>query len=94
MLNWIKCNIDGFAFGTPPINACGGILRNNESHCLVCFVHNLSEGSSLFVEQTGTMLSIEIARDKGWNNLWLEIDLTLVLLAFQFGSMVPWNIRN
>ena len=62
--------------------------------CLGCFAKNLCFGSSLFAESLRAMNAIEIAYNKGWTNLWLETDSTLVMLAFKSSSFVPWNIRN
>lgn len=40
------------------------------------------------------ILGIEHAHAHGWSNLWLELDLKLVILAFRKPSVVPWKIRN
>lgn len=93
--NWIKCNTDGAAAGTPAsLGACGGLFRNQEALCIGCFAQNLGPGSSLFAELSGAMQAIEIAHNKGWLHLWLETDSMLVLQAFKSVSIVPWRIRN
>jgi len=38
--------------------------------------------------------NLYIAVDKGWTNLWLEFDSSLVNLAFAKPEMAPWDIRN
>lgn len=40
------------------------------------------------------MFSVEIASKKGWNNLWLETDSQLVVLAFKDSLLVPWKLQN
>jgi len=40
------------------------------------------------------MRAIEIAYEINWRNLWIEIDSTLVVLAFNFFNLVPWTLRN
>ncbi|KAK2444758.1 hypothetical protein QL285_015762 [Trifolium repens] len=40
------------------------------------------------------MNAIEIAASKNWNNLWLETNSTLVVLAFKSYSLVPWVLSN
>jgi len=38
------------------------------------------------------IIAIEIAVDRGWTNLWLECDSSLVNLAFAKPEMAPWDI--
>jgi len=40
------------------------------------------------------MTAIEIAHLKGYQNVWLESDSQLVILAFKFLSVIPWSLRN
>jgi hypothetical protein len=41
------------------------------------------------------MRAIEIAFQNNWHNIWIEIDSTLVVSAFQSPNRaVPWVIRN
>jgi ribonuclease HI len=48
----------------------------------------------LLAELQGAMLTIEIASQKGWHNIWLETDSMLVTLAFKSSKIVPWSVRN
>jgi hypothetical protein len=59
--------------------SCGGIFRNS---------------SAFQAELCGVMTAIEIAASKDWNNLWLETDSSLVVLAFKNGNLVPWWLSN
>lgn len=40
------------------------------------------------------MTAIDIAVEKGWRNLWLEVDSKVVMLAFSSSFVVPWCISN
>jgi ribonuclease HI len=40
------------------------------------------------------MTAIEIAHLKGFQNVWLESDSQLVILAFKSISVIPWSLRN
>lgn len=40
------------------------------------------------------MRAIELAKQYGWNNLWLECDSSLVINAIKNNSLVPWRVRN
>ncbi|MCI10194.1 heat-shock protein, partial [Trifolium medium] len=42
----------------------------------------------------GAIHAIEIAQNKGWNNLWLETDSKLVQLAFKTPFLVPWMLNT
>lgn len=39
--NWIKCNIDGAALGSPGQSSCGGLFRDSSGDCIGCFAENL-----------------------------------------------------
>lgn len=94
IFNWIKCNIDGACKGHPGASSYGGIFRNSEANFLGAFACNLGISNSLTAELNGAMLAIEIASQKGWNQLWLETDSVLVTQAFKSHKIVPWPLRN
>ncbi|GAU32780.1 hypothetical protein TSUD_152280 [Trifolium subterraneum] len=89
---WVKCNSDGASTHTS--SSCGGIFRNHHADFLCCFAENTGVSSAYFAELCGAMKAIEIAHDHNWNNLWLESDSTLVVMAFKNASLVPWRLRN
>jgi len=37
--------------------------------------------------------AIEWVEKKGWKNLWLECDSTLVVQAFYQHGLVPWQLK-
>lgn len=39
-------------------------------------------------------MAVEIASEKGWHNLWLECDSSLVVSAFENHLLIPWWLRN
>jgi hypothetical protein len=55
---------------------------------------NLTTGFVFIIEVIAAMLAIKIVVSKDWNNLWLERNSQLALLAYKSHSMVPWNLRN
>jgi ribonuclease HI len=91
-LNWLKCNTDGASNNVS--SACGGVFRNHLAEFVVGFAENIGHHSSLIAELCGIMRAIEMAKHHNWNNLWLETDSSLAVLAFKNSSMVPWVIRN
>ncbi|KAK2417490.1 hypothetical protein QL285_039786 [Trifolium repens] len=95
LINWVKCNIDGASKGNPGLAGCGGVFRNHDADLLYCFAEPLGIASSFQAELCATMSAIEVAYKMNWNNIWIETDSTLVVLAFQnSNSMVPWYLRN
>jgi hypothetical protein len=94
IMHWLKCNIDGAYNGNPGLAACGGIFRDSDANFVEAFAFNLGVVNSLVAELQGAMIAIEIAAQKGWNNLWLETDSVLVTLAFKSSKIVPWQLRN
>jgi ribonuclease HI len=92
--NWLKCNIDGASNGNPDPAACGGIFRKHDASFLSCFAEPLGNVSSFHAEICGALRAIELACQNNWSDLWLETDSSLLVLAFQKPTLVPWQLRN
>jgi ribonuclease HI len=43
----------------------------------------------LIAELSGVMMAIEIASENNWQNLWIEVDSSPVVLAFKTFSTIP-----
>ncbi|KAK2388551.1 hypothetical protein QL285_062226 [Trifolium repens] len=92
---WHKCNIDGASTGNPGNAACGGVYRNHLSDFVYAFAEPLGNASSFYAELCGALRAVEVAWDKGWFNLWLKTDSSLVVSAFKNPSKpVDWSLRN
>lgn len=89
---WIKCNTDGAANTTT--SSCGGIFRDSNANILSCFAENLGGGSAYHSELSAIMRATEIAFSRGWRNVWIETDSSLVVMAFNKDSMIPCGFRN
>lgn len=87
---WIKCNSDGSARGCPGPAASGAIFRNNNAVFLGCFSYFLGSSTAFYAEFMAAILAIEFTAKRGWNNLWLECDSTLVIASFSSHDLVPW----
>jgi ribonuclease HI len=94
LYNWVKCNTDGSALGSPGLASCGGLFRDYTATFLGGFSINIGNSYALYAELLGVMNAIEIGHSKGWNNLWIESDSKLVNLAFNSSHIVPWKLRN
>ena len=82
--NRMKCKTDGASICRA--SSWVGIFRNNEFEFLRGFEENLGGGAAYFAESFGVMKATEIASNKNWRNLWLEIDSTQV---FWFDTLEP-----
>jgi len=87
-----KCNTDGSS--TALTSACGGIFRDHDSNFLLCFAENTGQNNAFIAKLLGAMRAIELAKQQGWNNLWLKCDSSLVINAITNNSLVPWIVRN
>ncbi|KAL5177721.1 putative ribonuclease H protein [Glycine soja] len=87
-LGTIKCNIDGFAHGSPGHVGSGGIFRDHWGGMPGCFSSYIGIQNSLFAKICAIILALEVAKDKGWLNLWIEYDSVLVIQAFSNPSIV------
>jgi ribonuclease HI len=94
ILDWIKCNTDGSALGSPGPSACGGLFRDNNGNHLGSFADFLGDSIAFLAELSGIMRAIELAFDRGWHSLWIECDSKLATMAFNYYHMVPCHIRN
>lgn len=59
-----------------------------------CFALNIGISYAFHAEIMEVIIAIESAYRKGWHQIWLECDSTLVIAAFSSPAMVPWSLRN
>ncbi|XP_019432659.1 PREDICTED: uncharacterized protein LOC109339643 [Lupinus angustifolius] len=93
-LGVVKVNIDGSAHGSPGHARGGGIFRDHHGAFIASFATYLAINNALFAELHTTILSVEIAYQKGRKNLWLECDSTLVVSIFEGTLNPPWQLQN
>jgi len=64
ILNWIKCNTDGAALGSPGQAACAGIFRNRNGESIGCFAVNLGITNAFYAELMGVIFAVECAVER------------------------------
>ncbi|CAL0312718.1 unnamed protein product [Lupinus luteus] len=89
--SWIKINTSMATHGSPGHAGGGGIFRDNSRLMLGCFAAYFGLQDSIFVELLAALMAIEIAHSKGWFNIWLECDSTIVVAIFNGKVNVPWK---
>lgn len=82
-VNWIKCNIDGASNVNPGNSACGGIFRDHDSNVILCFSEPLGICTAYHAELCAFMRAVETIHLNQWNNIWIETDLSLVIMAYK-----------
>ncbi|KAL8537631.1 hypothetical protein ACS0TY_012667 [Phlomoides rotata] len=89
----MKINVDGSAAGSPGQLTGGGIFRDHYGVFRGCFTATHGCGFAFEAELATALLAIELAHDKGWNNLWLESDSTYVVHLLKSDlPEVPWRL--
>ena len=92
---WIKCNIDGLAFGSPGLGGCGGIFRTSRGFTKACFSWGLGVCFAFEAEMMGFIIAVEKANEFNWNNIWLESDSMYIVNLFNHGiGQIPWSLHN
>lgn len=85
---------DAAAKGSPWPSGCRGNFRDRMTAILGCFTVNSGNIFAFQGEILGVTNAIEIAFDKGWNNLWLECGSQLVAMVVKDSSIVTWKFGN
>lgn len=91
--NLIKCNTNEVFLGVSRPVIYGGTFRDFEVR-FFSFSININIFFSLQEEIIGVTKAIELARQKEWNNLWLETDSTILYSAFKNSALTYWQLRN
>ncbi|KAL8499339.1 hypothetical protein ACS0TY_022354 [Phlomoides rotata] len=91
----MKINVDGSAAGSPGQLTCGGMFHDHYGVFRGYFTATQGCGFAFEVELATALLAIEIAHDKGWNNLWLESDSTYVVHFLKSDHPeAPWRLMT
>ncbi|KAG5121462.1 hypothetical protein JHK84_039802 [Glycine max] len=72
----------------------GQLFRDHSRGFIGGFSTYIGIQSPLYVEILDVILTLEIAKQKGWGNLWIECDSSSTIQAFKNPSLVPWSLRK
>ncbi|XP_019460131.1 PREDICTED: uncharacterized protein LOC109359893 [Lupinus angustifolius] len=92
--NTIKVNTDGATIGYPGHAGGGAIFRDHSGQCIACMADYYGIEDALFAEFNAALSAILFAISKGWMNLWLECDSTLVVEILNGNHNPPWKLIN
>ncbi|KAF1892262.1 hypothetical protein Lal_00036624 [Lupinus albus] len=93
-VGWIKVNTDGATNGSPGQAGGGGIFRDFNGVFIAFFASYLEIQDALYAKLYLAMKVIHMAYKRGWWNLWLECDCSLVVDIFNDVSNAPWKLQN
>lgn len=81
------------ALGNPGIAAIGGIFRAYRGFSKGCFCLNIGLHTAFVAELTAFIQAIELAWDKQWLQIWLELDSQAVVQSVNNPSFQPpWHL--
>lgn len=89
----MKFNCDGSSIGSHPCGSLGIVLRDSHSNFLGAISSNIGHASSLEAEFSACMLAMEKAKEMHLMHICLETDSLKVVIAFNKGLGVPWQMR-
>lgn len=82
---WIKLNTDGASRGNPGIAAAGGVFRDDKGESVCGSGANIGIATAAVAELWGLLYGLQIAWDRGWRRVFVELDSMLVLEVVQKG---------
>ncbi|XP_019425141.1 PREDICTED: uncharacterized protein LOC109334024 [Lupinus angustifolius] len=89
---WIKVNTDGAAHDSPGHSGGGGIFRDHNGVYITAFSKYLTIQNAIFVEFHAALHAVQIAYNRGWKQLWIEVDSSMLLDIFSGKSNPPWSL--
>ncbi|KAL6578150.1 hypothetical protein OROMI_010478 [Orobanche minor] len=93
-VGWFKLNIDGAVKGNPGPGAAGGIVRDNTGNSVLCFWEFIGVQTNTFAELHGIWRGLQLCRDKGLDNIWVEVDSATALKLIHNSSTAQWQAQT
>ena len=91
--HWLKVNTDGMALGSPGLAAIGGVFRTYRGFSKGCFCKAIGIHNAFFAELLAFITAVDIAWNKGWFNIWFEMDsLSVVNCIYDQKFSPPWPL--
>ena len=80
---WIKANTDGMASTSSHIATIGGVFRTYKGFLKRVVCQNRGNHITFYAELYAFIQAIQIAYEKNWKNLWVELDSKPVVQCIQ-----------
>ncbi|KAL6209952.1 hypothetical protein ACLB2K_020891 [Fragaria x ananassa] len=89
----IKLNTDGAWKSSSNKADYGGVFCDYSGKVMGAFSSNLDIPSSVAAEVMVVIKAIELASEREWKHIWLEVDSELVLSFLRSSTLVPWQLN-
>ncbi|KAL6579789.1 hypothetical protein OROMI_007813 [Orobanche minor] len=93
-VGWFKLNTDGAVKGNPGPGAAGGIVSDHTGTSVLCFWEFIGVQTNTFVELHGIWRGLQLCRDKGLDNIWVEVDSAIALKLIHNNSTAQWQAQT
>ncbi|CAN1791749.1 Putative ribonuclease H protein At1g65750 [Linum perenne] len=80
---WVTLNSDGYVISESGQAAARGLIRDYQGHCLAPFSENLGICSITRAELRGVVSGLQLAWDRGYRKVQLQIDSQCAVLLLQ-----------
>ncbi|KAL0411456.1 UNVERIFIED_CONTAM: putative ribonuclease H protein [Sesamum latifolium] len=75
----VKLNCDGASKGNPGEAGVGGLLRNKQGKLIFAYNDSIGHHSNIYVELCALVRGLELAKEFGYLQVWVEMDAQVVL---------------
>ncbi|CAN1788050.1 Putative ribonuclease H protein At1g65750, partial [Linum perenne] len=80
---WVTLNSDGSVISESGQAAAGGLIWDYQGHCIAAFSENLGSCSITRAELRGVVSGLQLAWDRGYRKVQLQIDSQCAVLLLQ-----------
>ena len=87
-IGWTKLNFDGSCKSLTVKASIGGLVQNHKAEFLLGYAEPIGQTNSTIAKLTALRRGLELARENGWNNIWLEGDAKILLEIIEKGKKV------
>ncbi|KAI3463155.1 hypothetical protein Pfo_019818 [Paulownia fortunei] len=94
-IGWFKLNTDGAAKGETGQAGAGGVIRDHLGNVVVAYYDYIGNQNSTYAEFSALAKGLELAKDCGIANLWIEMDAqTVIKLVSNNTSKGHWRLQE
>ena len=87
-IGWTKLNFDGSSKGIAGKASIGGVFRNHKAEFLLGYAESIGKANSTIAEVSALHRGLELVRENGWNDVWLEGDAKTLIDVIVKGRQV------
>ncbi|KAL6575587.1 hypothetical protein OROHE_000964 [Orobanche hederae] len=89
-----KLNTDGAVKGNPGPAAAEGIVRGHDGATVFCVWEFIGVQTNTFAELHGIWRGLQLCRDRGLDNIWVEVDSAIAIKLIHNKSTAQWQAQT